>query len=201
MSLADNVAIIKRLEQLEGRLTGHLDLVSRHFNQLETNCTALDSQLHSIVKQLEAKRSVNCGSEVISSPVVKTCVVKDEMEVKTREDVARFITQMNLGTMTGRSAKSYDYTSEPISNVMELEIESSETSKIISIDSMLEVDVIVSEEDVSDRQPVLFVSTPSQVTSTTASITASEDDLTCTALQDESIDQLTTDVDHKLRVR
>ena len=182
MSLADNVAINKRLEQLEVRLTDHVDHVERHFKQLGTSCAQLDGQLHSLVKQIEqTKRHVNFGSEIKPVEVDEDEEEDVELEIKTREDIAHFITQMNLGIVTGHSDANFDYSTRPRSTAMELEIESSETSKMTSIDSLAdsESDVIISQ--VSTPPP------PPQV--------ASNDD------SEEQVEQFTAEMDQKLRIR
>ena len=62
MPLDGQVVLIKRLEEIEKRLGGHLEKSSEKISLLEKNYSKLNEQLFTFSKKIESKRSLNFKS-------------------------------------------------------------------------------------------------------------------------------------------
>ena len=93
MPLDGQVVLIKRLEEIEKRLGGHLEKSSEKISLLEKNYSKLNGQLFTFSEKIESKRSLNFKSIIIDEePEISEC--QDEMEIKTRDQLNLFVSKL-----------------------------------------------------------------------------------------------------------
>ena len=93
MPLDSQVVLIKRLEEIEKRLGGHLENSTEKFSLLEKSYSKLNAQLFTFSERIESKRSLNFDSVIIEEKQQKT-EIRNEMEIKSREQLDSFVSKL-----------------------------------------------------------------------------------------------------------